>query len=197
MKRAAGTPEDLPSSTAICTSEKSADALSSPRVRLDLRHPAARVAFRPFAPTTRDGLRPASPDPRRTNQTILRWRTFSTSTERVGTRPLRSRQERSCDARQARRNQTTSAAANRVRYALPAATAPDPRIEHAARRAPSRIETARTIRPLARGGDRISARFRECIVAKEESAVRRKSISPFSASCGAARMLHRSPIIPK
>jgi len=58
------------------------------------------------------GLRPASFDPRRTDQTILRWRTFSASPESRWHAPARGRQVRSSGARQARRNRTTSAAAN-------------------------------------------------------------------------------------
>jgi hypothetical protein len=63
----------------------------------------------------------------------------------VGTRSRQSRQERSCDERQARRNHATSAAAYEVRYAPRAATASGPRHRNASRRAPRWAGTSRNI----------------------------------------------------
>jgi hypothetical protein len=63
-----------------------------------------------------DGLRPASPDPWET-PVISHWRTFSALLRRVGTHPAQATKEGPVTSGTARRNQTTSAAARRVRYA--------------------------------------------------------------------------------
>jgi hypothetical protein len=100
-QRGGGDAGRIPSPTAVCAREKHRRG-SSPRGPEILRRPAHGDA------------RPVSHDPRWTHRTIHRWRTFSACSTCVGTRSTQCRQGRPCDARQARRNHATSAAALRL-----------------------------------------------------------------------------------
>ena len=144
---------------------------------------AARLGFTPFVhfKASRGGLRPASHDPRWTYRTIHRWRTFSTSPYlRWHTFPTKPPEEGPCDARQARRNHATSAAAFRLsRKRRDAATASGP---HRATRCAmpfSRTGTGASLRPAARGGDKFFRGFGEAIERQGESGSGEMWLSPF------------------
>ena len=83
------------------------------KVQMMGRHRERRIAS---SVPRAGGLRPASPDPWET-PFISHWRTFSALLRRVGTRPKQAAKEGPVTSGTARRNQTTSAAARRVRYA--------------------------------------------------------------------------------
>jgi hypothetical protein len=121
-----------------------------------------------------------SHDPRWTYRTIHRWRTFSTSPYlRWHTFPTKPPEEGPCDARQARRNHATSAAAFRLsRKRQDAATASGPHRATRCAMSFSRTGTGANLRPAARGGDKFFRGFAEVLVRSQESVAAKLSLSP-------------------